>query len=310
MARALWRRWVARGLIPTLILSGIAVSASEPVAAATLPAGFSQSTVFSGLINPSVVRFAADGRVFVAEKRGVIKVFDSLTDTTPTTFADLRTNTYNFWDRGLLGMALAPNFPTDPSVYVLYAHDADIGGQAPKYGQPNTDDDPCPTPPGPNGDGCVISGRLSRLQAAGDVATGPETVLIEGWCQQYPSHSIGSLEFGPDGALYVTGGDGAAFTFADFGQDGQPLNPCGDPPGGVGAQLVTPTAEGGALRAQDLRTSGDPVALNGAVLRIDPATGAGMAGNPLIGNPDPNAQRIIAYGNRNPFRMTIRPGTN
>jgi PKD repeat protein/glucose/arabinose dehydrogenase len=305
------RRRLAIGLLPALILATIGVAVpAEPVRGATLPAGFSETAVFSGLINPTVIRFASDGRVFVAEKRGVIKVFDNLNDSTPTTFADLRTNTYNFWDRGMLGMALSPSFPSDPSVYVLYAYDAEIGGVAPKYGTPNTNDDPCPTPPAPNGDGCVVSGRLSRLTAAGNVASGPEEVLIEGWCQQYPSHSIGSLEFGADGALYVTGGDGASFTFTDFGQDGNPLNPCGDPPGGVGTQLVTPTAEGGALRSQDLRTSGDPVALNGAVLRIDPATGAGMAGNPLIGNADPNAQRIIAYGTRNPFRMTIRPGTN
>ena len=311
MPRASWQRRLAVGILPSLLMATVAIAVpAAPVRAATLPSGFSESAVITGLINPTVVRFASDGRVFVAEKRGVVKVFSSLSDPTPTTFADLRTNTYNFWDRGMLGMALAPNFPSDPSVYVLYAYDAEIGGVAPKYGTPDTNDDPCPTPPAPNGDGCVVSGRLSRLTASGDVMTGPEEVLIEDWCQQYPSHSVGSLEFGADGALYVTGGDGASFTFTDFGQDGNPLNPCGDPPGGVGQQLVTPTAEGGALRSQDLRTSGDPVALNGAVLRIDPATGAGMAGNPLIGNSDPNAQRIIAYGTRNPFRMTLKPGTN
>ncbi|HLE13224.1 MAG TPA: PKD domain-containing protein, partial [Anaerolineales bacterium] len=137
--------------------------------------------------------------------------------------------------------------------------------------------------------------------------SGPEQVLIEDWCQQYPSHSIGSLAFGLDGALYVSGGDGASFNFTDYGQDGNPLNPCGDPPGGVGAVLTPPTAEGGALRSQDLRTGGDPVTLDGAILRVDPATGAGLPGNPLAGNPDPNAKRIIAYGLRNPFRITVRP---
>ena len=84
--------------------------------------------------------------------------------------------------------------------------------------------------------------------------TGSEQVLIEDWCQQYPSHSVGSVEFGRDGALYASGGDGASFNFVDWGQDGSPLNPCGDPPGGVGATLTPPTAEGGALRSQDLRT--------------------------------------------------------
>ena len=110
--------------------------------------------------------------------------------------------------------------------------------------------------------------------------TGTEQVLIEDWCQQYPSHSIGALDFGPDGALYVTGGDGASFNFTDYGQDGSPLNPCGDPPGGVGAALTPPTAEGGALRSQDLRTSGDPTGLDGALLRVDPATGAGTSRQP------------------------------
>ncbi len=99
---------------------------------------------------------------------------------------------------------------------------------------------------------------------------GSEQVLIEDWCQQYPSHSIGSLEFGPDGALYVSGGDGASFNFVDYGQDGSPLNPCGDPPGGVGATLTPPSAEGGALRSQDLRTTSDPTTLDGAILRVDP----------------------------------------
>ena len=82
--------------------------------AATLPAGFQEPIVFSGLTQPTAVRFAPDGRVFVAEKRGVIKVFDSLTDTTPDIFADLNANVYNFWDRGLLGLELDPRFPTSP----------------------------------------------------------------------------------------------------------------------------------------------------------------------------------------------------
>jgi glucose/arabinose dehydrogenase/PKD repeat protein len=290
----------------------VAGTAAQPAAAATLPPGFQESTVLSGLTNPTVVRFSADGRIFVAEKRGVIKVFDSLADTTATVFADLNVNVYNFWDRGLLGMALAPNFPTDPYIYVLYTYDHVLGSTAPapRWGTPTVYSDPCPTPPGPTTDGCVVSARLSRLQAAGNVMTGPEQVLIEDWCQQYPSHSIGTVEFGRDGALYASGGDGASFTFADWGQDGSPLNPCGDPPGGVGATLAPPNAEGGALRSQDLRTASDPVSLDGSIIRVDPATGAGLPDNPLSTHADPNARRIIAYGLRNPFRFTQRPGTD
>jgi glucose/arabinose dehydrogenase len=308
-------RSLSVALAVALVLGSLTamMAATAPAArAATLPAGFQESIVFSGLTNPTAVRFAPDGRVFVAEKRGVIKVFDSLTDTTPDVFADLNVNVYNFWDRGLLGMALAPNFPANPSVYVLYTYDHMLGSTAPapRWGTPGVYSDPCPTPPGATGDGCVVSGRLSRLQAAGNVMTGAEQVLIEDWCQQYPSHSIGAVEFGPDGNLYASGGDGASFNFADWGQDGSPLNPCGDPPGGVGATLTPPTAEGGALRSQDLRTGADPASLDGSVIRVDPATGAGAAGNPMAASADANARRIIAHGLRNPFRFTFRPGTS
>ncbi len=57
-------------------------------------------------------------------------------------------------------MALDPNFPARPYVYVLYTHDAAIGGTAPRWGPVHST---CPTPPGATGDGCVVSGRLSRL---------------------------------------------------------------------------------------------------------------------------------------------------
>ena len=299
------RAFLAGAAAAAAIVVGLPASAP----AATYPLGFSEQTVFSGLTNPTAIRFASDGRVFVAEKSGLVKVFDSLTDTQPDVFADLRTQVHNFWDRGLLGLALDPDFPADPYVYVLYTHDAAIGGTAPRWGAPGASSDGCPSPPGATADGCVVSGRLSRLTASGNSMTGTEQVLIEDWCQQYPSHSIGALDFGPDGALYVTGGDGASFNFTDYGQDGSPVNPCGDPPGGVGAALTPPTAEGGALRSQDLRTSSDPTSLDGALLRVNPATGAALPDNPNAGSLDANARRIVAYGMRNPFRFAVRPGT-
>ena len=284
-------------------------------AGANLPPGFQETIVFSGLTNPTAFRFSPDGRVFVAEKSGIIKVFTDLSDPFPTVFADLRTNVHNFWDRGLLGLALHPNFPATPYVYVLYTYDAPIGGVAPTWGTVGGTSDGCPNPPGATTDGCVVSGRLSRLEVSGDTMTGPEEVLIEDWCQQYPSHSIGSLVFGADRNLYVSGGEGAGFTTADYGQGGSfisltPKNPCRDPPTGVGGLQSPPTAEGGALRAQDLRTPSDPVGLSGTILRVDPSNGAGLADNPLGTSTDANARRIVGYGLRNPFRFTIKPGTN
>nr|CEL18799.1 Chitinase [Kibdelosporangium sp. MJ126-NF4]CTQ96348.1 Chitinase (EC 3.2.1.14) [Kibdelosporangium sp. MJ126-NF4] len=291
---------LACGLAPLVVIT----TAAPPASA--LPSGFTEQTIFRDLDQPMSVDFSDDGRVFVAEKSGVIKVFDGLGDTTPTVFADMRTKVYNELDRGMMGLALAPGFPNDPSVYVLYAHDAAIGATAPRWGTPNATSDSCPNPPGATGDGCVISGRLSRL----DAATGAEHVLIEDWCQQYPSHSVGDLKFGPDGYLYASAGDGASFVFADYGQAGSPKNPCGDPPVPVGGTQTTPTAEGGALRSQDYQTLGDPTGLDGTVIRIDPATGQGAPGNPMISNPDANARRIVAAGLRNPFRFAFRPGTS
>jgi glucose/arabinose dehydrogenase len=304
-------RW--RGLIITAaVVSGAAlVTQAGPTGAeaSTLPSGFRDSVVLSGLTNPTVLQFAPDGRIFVGQKNGVIKVYQSLTDTSPVTFADLSGEVDDYWDRGLLGLALPPNFPASPYVYVLYAYDAPIGGTPPKWG------DACQTPPGPTTDGCVVSARVSRLQISGNVMTGSEQVLINDWCQQYPSHSIGTLSFGRDGYLYVSGGDGASFNNVDYGQyganyPGDQANPCGDPPGGVGTALSPPQAEGGALRSQSVRRTDGPATLDGAVLRIDPATGAGVPGNPFFSSADANARRIVAFGLRNPFRITQRPGTD
>ena len=110
-------------------------------------------------------------------------------------------------------MALDPAFPADPYVYVFYTlRRADRRRPRRVGARLACTDDACPTPPGATGDGCVVSGRLSRLQAGRQRLTGAEQVLIEDWCQQYPSHSIGTLVFGADGALYAAAATGRAST--------------------------------------------------------------------------------------------------
>jgi PKD repeat protein/glucose/arabinose dehydrogenase len=289
---SLHRRFVRSAAALSLVAGVLFALSGAPAGAATLPTGFQEQIVFSGLTQPTNLEFSPDGRIFVAEKGGRIKVFDDLADTTPTVFADLSTNVHNQWDRGLLGLALPADFPASPWVYVLYAYDAPPGQVAPRW------NDSCPDA---NNGLCVVTGRLSRLQANGNVMTGTEQVLIHDWCQQFPSHSIGDLAFGADGMLYVTGGDGASFNVVDYGNlpAGSPTNPCTDP-----------TNEGGALRSQDVRTTADETQLDGSLLRLDPNTGAAAPGNPLIGSSDPDARRIVATGLRNPFRLTMRPGTN
>src|SRR3954451_22005979 len=158
----------------TLLLVPAAASAAAPfdsaaadqlttVAAASsnLPAGFTESVAWSGLTEPTTLRFAPDGRVFVALKSGIVDVFDNVNDTTPTVYADLREQVANFWDRGLLGIALDPQFDAGrPYVYALYTYNKDPNSS--QY--PRWPDDACPEPtPGANGDGCVTTARLSRI---------------------------------------------------------------------------------------------------------------------------------------------------
>lgn len=304
-----------------LVAGGLGLIASSSAHGATLPPGFQDTTVFSGLQEPSNFRFAPDGRVFVAEKTGKIVVFDSLADEEPTLFADIRTQVYDTGDRGILGLALDPKFDEGrPYVYVLYTYDHMLGelGGAPKWGEPNHSGDACPLPEGADVDACPVSGRLVRLTAEGggdhaveEGGVPKEHVLIkEDWCQEFSSHSIGDLQFDSSGALYASGGDGASFYNTDYGQFGSPVNnQCGDPPSGIGGTEEPPNAEGGALRSQDVRTPADPTGLDGSIIRIDPETGAGLPGNPMFASLDPNMRRIVGYGFRNPFRFTIDPET-
>jgi len=249
----------------------------------------------------------------VGEQGGVIKVYDGPGDTTATTFADLRTQVHGFWDRGLESIVVDPRFPARPYVYASYTYDAPIGGTAPTWGYANMDDDTCPNVPGPTNDGCVVSGRLSRLTVSADGAgnsMSAEKVLINDWCQQYPSHSVGDLGFDADGNLYMSAGDGASFNWVDWGQDGSPLNPCGDPPTGVGGTQTPQTGEGGALRSQDIRSGGDPLGLDGTLIRVDPDSGRPVPDVPAgATNSEVNAARVVAFGFRNPFRFAVRPGS-
>lgn len=283
---------------------------------AVLPPGFFETVVFQDtLFRPTAIRFAPDGRVFVIEKFGAIKVFSSVTDTTPELLIDLGDRVHGYLDRGLLGLEIDPQFATRPYIYVLYTYNfdpKDPGQPAPRWPQFS-----CPDPPGGETDGCVVTGRLSRFEvAANNTVVGSEQILLENqWCHQFPSHAIGGLSFGSDGSLYVSAGDGANYLAADYGQFGggagspTPRNPCDDPPAGRGGVQTPPDAEGGALRSQDLQSGNDPVSYEGAILRVDPDTGAALPTNPLFGG-EPTDDRVVAFGLRNPFRITIKPGTS
>lgn len=302
----------ARAALSTLLAAAAALLLTAVPAAAepALPAGFQDEVAFPNLSKPTAVRFAPDGMVFVAEKNGKIEVYEDVEDETPELFKNLTVETYDHGDRGLLGLTVDPEFPIKPYVYALFTYDHVLGSgePAPEWG--TGEGDSCPLVPANEADDCVVSGRLVRytanLSTDGEghqhAAAGGEKVLIaEDWCQQFSSHSIGDLRFGPEGALYAGGGEGASFSSADYGQLGNPPNPCGDP-----------EKEGGSLRSQDLRTAEtgpDPTGLNGTIIRIDPETGKGWPGNPLADSASENEKRIVALGFRNPFRFALDPET-
>src|SRR3954452_17771965 len=171
--------------------------------------------------------------MFVGEWLGRVKVFDSKDDPTPTVALDIAEDVHTSGDRGLLGMKLDPRFgqPGHDYIYLSYSYDALNGdADAPIHEAWVDGADKCAyeTP-----SDCVISGRVVRIALDPDTGLAvpgpvepPQDVLVQSWCQQFASHSMGDIEFDSTGALLVTGGDGASFDTADYGQF---ENPCGDP---------------------------------------------------------------------------------
>jgi glucose/arabinose dehydrogenase len=272
------------------------------------PPGYEVETIASGLTLPTNLAFAPDGRIFVTELRGTVQTYDGVDDPTPSLVVDVSDEVASFNDLGLLGLAVDPDYPAEPWLYLQYSIDP-----SGLYG------DRCPSPPGAYVDGCPMSAQITRIPvdpATGE-ASGPEQVLVsDRWCFQFPTHGPDDLAFLPDGTLVASAGDGGAFSDADIGQLGgspgspTPTNPCGDPPGGVGGPMTAPTAQGGALRSQDVLTGDDPTGFNGALIRIDPDSGAPVPSNPLVGVGPEHDDAVIAHGLRNPFRIAVRPGTD
>ena len=275
----------------------------------------------TGLDHPMSSSFAPTGKVFVAEKGGVINVYDSLTDTSATVFANLNTKVHNYWDRGPDGPGRRPAVP-DPAVRLRPVRLRPPPGRRrprppswPAERSPGSPyDDRCPNPPRQHRRLHDLGPAVPADRRAGGVGDRHEHVLIEDWCQQYPSHSLGSLRSGRKARCTSSGGDGASFNGAGLrparrhaaghADAGQPVRRS------AAAGPVPPTAEGGALRVAghaDHRRPGRPRRRRSS--GSTPTPGAAWPDNANVGSSDANAHRIIAYGLRNPFRFTIRPGT-
>lgn len=269
-----------------------------------LQPGYKLDAPIEDVSRPTAIAFAedADEHVFVAERNGRVKVLEGVFDPTPELALSITDEVHSIHDRGLLGMALDPDFPTDPYLYLSYPYDAPLGEEAPVHETGAAGDDSC-VPAGGGDPDCLISGRVSRFEldpATGKAVSGEEEPLVEDWCQQFPVHSMGDLKFDAEGALLVSGGDGANFADFDYGQFKEEGSLCDDPEN-----------EGGSLRSQDIADgAADPVGYNGTIIRIDPETGEPWPNNPMIGNADVQTKRILAYGLRNPFRLAFRPGAS
>ena len=271
---------------------------------------FERQTVAFGLDNPTALEFAnglsPDGSqlLFVAEKRGVVRVIDD-GNLVGDFFIDIQDEVNNRRDRGLIGIAVHPEFYSgSPYIYLSYTYDP-----------PETADAAQDSTAGRDG----VGNRPSRvIRVTADANNGYRTavagsaVVILGtnstwdntsrpdlnstdrfdiapsgqnpdgsWVRDYlatdsESHSIGDVAFGADGALYVSNGDGASYSNVD------------------------PRA----VRVMDLDN------LSGKLLRIDPITGAGLSDNPFYdGDPNSNRSKVLNLGLRNPFRFTFNPET-
>lgn len=142
---------------------------------AQLPAGFIRERLASGL-NPTSMVIAPDGRIFITEKNGLIRILrDDILLEDP--FLEIEVDDAN--ERGLGHMVLHPDFETNGYLYVFYAV------------------------PG------LKHNRISRFTAIGDkVIPGSEKIIMELDVMSADIHNGGDMVFGFDGYLYVATGDG------------------------------------------------------------------------------------------------------
>ncbi len=287
-----------RKIVVLVFSVAVGVAPSGALAESEFAAGerFIEEVVVEGIPISTAIAFAPDSRIFVALKDGVVRVVQN-GQLLPTPFLDIKTIVNKSTDRGLLGIAVDPNFPSKPYVYLSYVWD-------PPGFTPDSQESrlirvvryAADAAKGYNvaipGSEEVILGKNSLPQYIAPPATSAEIVYperascmtgltMEGTpiedCLPVDSlsHTAGSLMFGADGTLVASFGDGANYDY--------------------------PATT--AFRAQNLD------AMSGRVVRVDPDTGNGVSGNPYFDptNPSSNRSKVWSIGYRNPFRFTINP---
>jgi glucose/arabinose dehydrogenase len=146
---------------------------------AAVPAGFEETIVAQNIIAPTRMAIAPDGRVFIAEQAGRIRIVDQ-GKLLSQAFLNITTKVDSTGERGLLGIAFDPDFLSNQWVYVYY-----------------TSKSP------------VIHNRISRFTASGNVVVpGSEEIIFDIQAlSTLKLHNGGSIQFGKDGKLYIAVGD-------------------------------------------------------------------------------------------------------
>jgi PKD repeat protein/glucose/arabinose dehydrogenase len=258
--------------------------------------GFVEEVVLANLPLSTAVAFAPGERTLIAIKDGVVRVAQNGA-LLPDPFIDITSIVNRRTDRGLGGIAVDPQFPAQPYVYLFFTYDPPerpTDETLPRLSrlvrvQADPDKNYNVAKAGTMevilGKNSVVGNMASQLAAGSTIIPEPASCMTGLTMDGDPiedclpsdeqSHTAGALVFGADGSLYVSHGDGAPYS---------------------GATKVT-------LRTQMLDS------LAGKVLRIDPDTGAGLPGNPFYdpANPNSNRSKVWSYGMRNPFRVTLNP---
>ena len=150
-----------------------------------VPSGFVDDLIASNIPSPTAVQFAPDGRLFVAQQNGQLRVITNANPPALLSTPFLTVTVSSSGERGLLGVAFDPNFSTNRFVYVYYT---------------------ATTP--------AIHNRVSRFTASATnpnvVQSGSETILLElNNLSSATNHNGGAIHFGPDGRLYIAVGENA-----------------------------------------------------------------------------------------------------
>lgn len=293
-------------------LLAAAAIAGGPIAATadaqiSVPPGFEVVEAPGILKAPTALAPVPGGGAFVAEKRGTVRWFAADGSLQQPIVVDLSDEVGSFSERGLLGIAIDPNFVPDGGddswLYLLYTVSGLVGQdvsfdfedyygwsrltryrvQLGAFNTPVVD---------ATSRQVLLGERLSDGRAPDAIAS------------LHNSHSNGSLLFAPDGTLLLTAGEGAHFETIDTGGiDAPGFDTFTHPITGLLGPIPF-DQDAGVFRAQDLRS------LAGKVLRIDPDTGLGLPSNPFYtGDPADLASRVWGLGLRNPFRAALQPGT-